>query len=637
MPTVRLAQTSFALGEFSPLLAARSDIAQYKNGAARLENRRVLAQGGTDTRPGLRYVGPVPEGHGRLLPYVFASDQRYVLRLGAGFVQPYLPDGTPGGTVTGAPWTAAQLPAISHAQSGDTMLLFHPAWAPRRLRRASATTFELDHMPLEYVPYYRFEDPAITLTPSALSGDVMVTASAGAFSAVQKGSSLRYRGQRLLITEVLSETVVNAKWLDDTVGLEDEFAKNPASIEWDEPAWSERRGWPISAAFIDGRLAVGGSALLPNLLWLSRAGALFNWQEGVNDGDAISEVAAGEQSGRIVHLVPTSRLLVMTDGAIWGLVGASTGPITPKNIALRQAAAVGVRQMRPAEVDSATLFLDRTGGTLREIEIDESTNQFTANPVSLLATHLVKQPVSMTVMRGNETRPEVYAVMVNSDGTLATFLSLRTEKIAAFTEWTTDGAFRDACAIGPDLFVLTERAGGLWRLERFDEGAAALDCSKRAVSDTKGRTFGGFGHLAGRTVAVVSRGHDLGDAVVSNAGTITLPERVPDVFEVEVGLRYRQVVRPMPVDFDITTGPTRGLKKRLLRVILQVDRSGQVKIAGRRVLLEFAGDDVDAPPPAWTGLLEARMLGVSKECQFDVEVQGAAKVTLLGLTREVSV
>lgn len=626
-----LAQSTMALGEFSPLLAARSDLAQYRNGAERLLNRRLLAQGGTDTRPGLRQFAPVPETNGRLVPYVFSLSQRYLLRFGHNFFQPYLMDGTVLAGVQGAPWSASQLRDLRIIQSGDTMLIFHPDWPPRRIRRFSGTTFALDEMPLEYVPYYRFIDPAVTITPSAITGTTTFTASAPIFSAQSIGSTMLFRGSRFLITGVSSPTEATGEWVDATDNL-----TPTASNEWAEQAWSQARGWPRSGAFFGGRLAIGGSRDLPNTIWLSKSGAYFNFKVGTQDDDGLAEVAAGEQSGAIIHIVAAARLLVLTDTAAWALVGTGNGPITPSTVALRPAAAVGAGRLIPAEVDGATLFLDATGEVMREIRIDEYLTGFSADPVSMLAEHLIKQPVAMTVLRGNAARPEVYAVLVNSDGTLSIFHSLRQEKIAAFVPWETAGIFRDVCAVGPDLFALVERQG-VWSVERFDDAAEPLDASVRVTAPGPSYTFGGFQSLAGRTVGLASRGHDLGTVTVAGDGTIRLPQGVPPVDVLEAGLRYQQIIRPMPADMDMQDGPARGRKKRLLEVLVTVDRSGQFSIDGRDILLQFVGDDISTPAPLMTQTLRKKMTGVSADAQFNLVIGGAQRVTVLGLSRRISV
>lgn len=627
---IRAAQSSFSLGELTPLMAGRSDLAQYRNGAARLLNRRLLAQGGTDTRPGARFFAASPQADARLLPYEFSQSQRYLAVLknaGADFFQP---DGTACTGFGSAPWVTAQLRDIRFCQSADTLLLFHPSWQPQRVQRTSATVFTLANMPIEYYPFDRFVDPGVTCLPSGGAGAVTLTFNTGVWAATVVGEFIEYKGRRLTVTGFVSATVLNATWVDSSSGLTID-----ASIDWKEQAWSARKGWPICGAFFDGRLAVGGTENLPNTVWLSKAGAFFNFQTGTNDGDAISEIATGQRSGRMQHLFAASRLIAMTDAACHAFIGSTNGAITPKTVALRRSSETGSSSLAPAEIDGATVFVDRSGALMREIVINESANTFDADAVSLLAEHLIRQPTAITVMRGTPTRPETYAMLITADGTLISYHSLRKERITAFVEWNTAGFFRDVCAVGTDLFALTERSG-TWRIEKFNDTAAPLDCSERVTSGVKTRTFAGFTHLASQTVAVVSRGHDLGDIAVDGAGTITLTDNLPEVFELEAGFRYSQILRPMPADADLPAGPARGLMKRLLSVHVQVDRSGQLQVNGRRVLLNFQGDNFDEAPASKTGVLRAKMLGKSIECQFDIEVLGAQKVTILSVTREIS-
>jgi len=85
MPVLDLIKTSFAAGELAEGLAGRVDLAKYAVGASTMRNFYVDARGGASTRPGLAHVGrcrivtdyPAP----RLIPFVFSSDQAYVLEL----------------------------------------------------------------------------------------------------------------------------------------------------------------------------------------------------------------------------------------------------------------------------------------------------------------------------------------------------------------------------------------------------------------------------------------------------------------------------------------------------------------------------------------------------------------------------
>ena len=56
MALLRQFYTNFTSGELSPLLSSRIDAQAYKNGADKLRNVRLRAQGGITRRPGFRYL-----------------------------------------------------------------------------------------------------------------------------------------------------------------------------------------------------------------------------------------------------------------------------------------------------------------------------------------------------------------------------------------------------------------------------------------------------------------------------------------------------------------------------------------------------------------------------------------------------
>ncbi|MEO1192845.1 MAG: hypothetical protein AAFY02_13875 [Pseudomonadota bacterium] len=79
--TITRTQPSFAAGELTPALQARSDLAKYHVGLRFAENLFVRPQGGIVNRPGTRFVCEVAdsEAASRLLPFSFSTLQTYVL------------------------------------------------------------------------------------------------------------------------------------------------------------------------------------------------------------------------------------------------------------------------------------------------------------------------------------------------------------------------------------------------------------------------------------------------------------------------------------------------------------------------------------------------------------------------------
>ncbi len=131
--TVFIRQTSFANGELSPKLKARSELTQYKRGTKKLRNMYTLAHGGAQRRPGTIYVGEVKDSTkiARLIPYVFSKTLAYMFVLNDGKFQfirssAFL-EASPGVRVELThTFTDAELFDITYAQIGSQLYMFHP-------------------------------------------------------------------------------------------------------------------------------------------------------------------------------------------------------------------------------------------------------------------------------------------------------------------------------------------------------------------------------------------------------------------------------------------------------------------------------------------------------------------------------
>lgn len=639
----RQAQTNFALGELSPLLAGRSDIPLYRNGAEKLLNRQPLAQGGTATRPGTRWItsslptpGPI-NSTTALHAFIFNPTQRYVCLLVAGAMWAF--DAETGAFASGvvnAPWTAAMVPDLGWVQAGDTILVLHPTMQTQRIRRIGAASWTLDAMPVEVPAFARIIDASYTMQVDTVGGSGTTGSlnilGGGVMTADWLFRQILYRGKRLIITAITTVQEADYAWQEDTTGLATNY-----TTDWRHEAWMPQFGYPSTGEFIDGRLALAASTAEPTGVWISRAGAYFSWEPGSADGDAITEPVGGAQVGLVRHLVAQERLQVLTDRAFWLLRGADNAPLTPTTVAYRRVASIGAGAAKPAIYDGATVFVDTPGRNLFEVLYDGTTERTELSPISLIGEHLVVQPQRLEPTPGHPDRAERVLMMPLADGTMTLFHSVRAEKISAYFQWVTKGLWLDVCAVGEDVFALVDRGASGVCLEQFVWGHAPLDCARLRTSGGATRSWGGYGHLAGRTVSAVSQGHDLGDYVVSASGVVTLGVDRPEVTQIEIGLPFSQLIRPMPIDFDMQDGPTRGMRKRLIRCLVQVLDSGPFRVQGRRVLLDFAGDDFTVPPPGKTGIVEVRLRGVDEECQFDIEVDRPHNVTILSVTREVSV
>lgn len=650
MAKLRLGQTNFSAGQFSAQLAARSDVSVWRNGAEQLVNMMPLWQGGATSRFGLTHLATLPVSPVRLADFVFDASQKYAFAFSNTALRVYLPDGTLAATLTGAPWTQAMLPQLNWTAYGDTMILVHPDGVLERILRTGATTFTRPGFAFEehasgaprYQPYAKFMDPAITLTPAATTGSGinMTLGGTGAGSGVNQwtaahvGTIIRYQQKEILITSVTSATVA--------VGtIRQTLPGTSASTDWDEQVFSAVYGYPRAVCFINNRLCFAGHKTKRTGIWLSKIGAYFNFDLGTaKDNEAIWEAWQGERIAEIRHVAPSPQgLLIWSDQALGFAPSSDARPITPANWQIKTQQPFGAGYARPAGFDGAYLYVQATGGAVREAFWVDTAQQFTALAVTVL-TDVVKNPQELAAVYGTLGRPENYAFAVNGDGTLGVFHSYRAEKMAAWAHMETAGVFKSVCVLYDTVLFAVERVidgNTVLFLEKLDFDRAPLDAAKRVTAGSPTKTFAGFGHLANATVQVVSKGHPLGPYTVSGGGVITLDDLAPEVTEIEAGLYSAARVRPMPVDFDLPDGPGRGLLKSLVRALLLVDRSASFRVQGKDVLLDFQGDDFTMAPTKKTGIVEIFLLGNDREAQFDLVVPQPVRITLLGLTREVAV
>ncbi len=95
MPRTVADQTNFTSGELSPTFRGRTDLPEYNNGAAIIENFIPVKQGGAMFRSGTQYVADVKESASltRLVSFTFSVTQTYIIEFGNLYVRFYRTSG----------------------------------------------------------------------------------------------------------------------------------------------------------------------------------------------------------------------------------------------------------------------------------------------------------------------------------------------------------------------------------------------------------------------------------------------------------------------------------------------------------------------------------------------------------------
>lgn len=505
--TLKTVITNFSSGELNPLLATRTDVPSYFQGAKQCKNFALLAEGGLMRRPGTSYLATLP-AESRIIPFVFSDDEVAIIVLSNGRMDVYNTSGTAitSNYTTNCNWTTAQLFELNFAQFGDTIFVTHRDNETRRIFRSSASSFVVYKFAFEededvvvsgayktHTPFYKYEDHDVTLTISTAATGTgrTVTASSGFFTSDYVGHYLTIDGSQVKITGYTSSTVVTVTVIETISG-----GTGP-HYTWKEEAISAARGYPQAVTFHHNRLWFGGLKSRPAGVIASRIGEYFNFDIGTGlDDEAIDTDIAGNSVNEIRHMLSGKDLQIFTDGGEYYVPDSNENTITPGNITVLRQTPYGISRTAPHMFDQATGFVQKNGKAVREFVYSDLEDGYKSTAVSILAQHLIDSPKEIAIMKGNNTRPEQYAFFLNNgsthQGKLSVFHSVREEKIAGWSQWYTRDSdeFQSIASLNENLIVIVKRSLNdvtTYTLEKFaDDDSTTLDCETTSTLNQRG-------------------------------------------------------------------------------------------------------------------------------------------------------
>ena len=612
-------------------------------------------------------------------------------------------------TITGAPWGAADLPDIDFTQSVDTMIIVHPDYQPYKLTRSegetgAGPTFVLAALTLSNIPQYAYGDSS---SPTAINekqilrftdfrqGDlfkIMVDGEVypsgthdwntydkdhGDFLTVIQDALDTFSGYTTTVTELTSTmtgfNAAGAQGEDFDISMVVEFTE-PANTavptislrlhgdvegefvagEWYkggelvEDVWSATRGWPRSCTFHENRLWLGGSKSRPATLWGSRIGEYFDFEVGDGlDDDSISVTLDTDRINEIQYVVSARNLEIFTTG---GEFQIPNPPITPASIQIPRQSSYGSARVRPANIDGATLFIDKQKRGVRQYLFSFEEDGYTAAEISIMAAHIISSPVDMTAQKDADGD---YAYVVNSDGTMAILNTHRFQGVSSWTRYTTrtGDTFERVASVNDRVYVIAKRSVGSAKyfLERFD-ASTYTDAAEILTSASPTSTWTGS-VLVGETVKVRSGDTEILQ-IVDSAGTATNQALTAsfltdlDATSLEVGVNFDLTVEPMPPSVDFGLGQSLVRKSRIARATVLLRNSADVYVDGYRVGDHMEWDaiagDADPSSSGYTtspvllnGPQEIRMLGYSEQPTVKITQAEPMPLTLLGVEIEL--
>ena len=375
-----------------------------------------------------------------------------------------------------------------------------------------------------------------------------------------------------------------------------EFTKTQTGTPRKEDVWSATRGYPVSICFYEGRLVLGGTQSKPQSIFMSKTGAFFDFD--IDDGDddeAIFATISSRKLNDIVDVYPGRNLQVFTSGAEFAV---TSKPVTPSSITIAPQTSHGANNVEVQDVDGSTIFVDRHGKSLLSFLYSFNEDAYTSDDRSVLASHLINQPVDMALLAGTASDDANWLFIVNTDGTATILNTLRSQDINGYTGWNTDGDIKSVCVVDDQLFMTVERTvNSVAKLfiERWDF-TYLMDCSIKSVQVAG--VIDGLDHLDGESVKVLTRegyqnfneGYVLSSYTVAS-GEITLDtSEVYSVTTYEVGLPFVPTIKPMPLNTNIGSGQNQMRLKKIVRMNVRVYESSGINIDGIAVPVREFGE-----------------------------------------------
>lgn len=624
-------KTNFTAGCIGRNLYGRGDLSIFENGARTLENVIIQPTGGVSRRKGLALVEKINKS-ARLISFEFNTEQIYLICICEEEIRIYKDNECI--KTLASPWTSDQLSSLNYTQSADTLLVVHPDVPPQQITRGDNEDWQISKMEYYtkegriYCPFYNYYNHKVSISPSGTSGTITISSPSEIFTAASVGSLINVRSGQVTISEYVSPTEVKA-----TVNCK--LASTGSTNDWEESAFSPQRGWPNSITFHQNRLVFGGSKSLPNRLWFSKSGDLFNFDIGTGlDDEAIEFGILSDQVNTIKALVSARHLLVFTTGAEWMVSG---NPLTPTSIQLSRQTSTGSYDkccLYPQQIDGATVFVSQSGHQLREFLYTDTEQAYQSKDLTLMSGEIISSPVD-----NDFSRDECVLYIVLADGSVSCLTSYRTEEVTAWSKLRTNGKFLSVAVIGNEIYFCTLRKNGYFIEKISDEFYA--DCAVKLHSETPKKLWSGLEHLEGCEISVLADDFSVGKYKVEN-GCIDLLEEASDLV---VGLPYEHIIEPLPYVADAV----RPYSPQALRVISGLFRilntrcfcidmgNGYLQVPLKRL---FKDDILDAPPSSYSGDVRLRALGWIREMDkplWSIKSDEPLAFTLLSAVLEVKI
>ena len=687
---------AFNAGELSPKMLSRADVSQYGKGCQELTNFLVTPYGAVERRPGTQFISETKDSSPniRLIRFAFSSTISYICEFGEKYIRFYrngkIVRNDAGILELATEYLAEHLAALQFVQSADVMIICHPLYEVRELRRVAADDFQFAAKSYSYPPMLDPNlDNSLKLSVEgdlAVNSEVTLSATGNVFnsdnvggyyqlihtrnegeisfdfkadgstdhlevkgfwsftshgtwtgnlslersfdngstwtkfrtygsakdnnvsdSGTEEADDVLYRvtmedyeqssSGTLKLCRVLfinpdfvTAGVVKVTGYTDPTKVTGFVLKKIGSAEptaeWNEGAWSIRRGFPCSVAFFEERIVFAGTAYQPQTIWASKTNDWDDFLIGDQDDAGISVTLASDTVNTICWMCQHDALIIGTLDSEWTLSASSReDALTPTSLRIKRQSVYGSSPISATMAGEVVLFLQRGSRKIREFVYSWEKDGYSAADLTILADHITSSGVCQIAL---QQLPDTILWCLLNDGTVACLTYERSQEVIGWQKFTTSGRVVSISVVPAgaedDVYFAVERSNGTYieklAPRQYDQIAQAFYVDSGVTVKGENITeVGGLFHLENETVAILADGAAV-KAKQVRYGSVLLDKPASTV---TVGLPYVSTLRTMPLEADTQNGSSVCRRKSVgeLRIRYYDSVGGEAK----------AGDD----------------------------------------------
>lgn len=456
-------QTMFTSGEVDIVNYKRTDVPDYMTAAQSMLNMEVGTTGLAKKRRGTQFlldVSSYAETDSQLYEYQDKFGNYFLVLSGNTVFNIFkIVDDTVTfhQTVTGTPYTSAQLQQLDYALDNDSLIFTHPVHPPARLYiddYAALPTPHFAYAALNIYPYPAYDFGTIDYNNATVSlsapGNVLTITFSGlpsgqTFTTDWVGGQIIGGGATpeqpvgyALITNV-SQVSTTATF---TANIQIPFQTNPGDYSTvgsqysiRQPAWSSTLGYPAKTLFYQNRLWMANSQTLSGTVFGSKINSPTNFDVGVGrDTDAIIYTIGQTNSGQILWLNGGKQLEIYTQNFEFACPQEQNVALTPSTFSIRQQSGYGSSpEIKPITYLNDSYYVTRTGKAIVNFHFNGIGLTYTSTNISSHSEHLVKNPVNRALLRGTDNSQDNFIYYLNDDATLTSFQFASEYKLAALS------------------------------------------------------------------------------------------------------------------------------------------------------------------------------------------------------------